>query len=130
MEHDVTFLGKQDHVERLFPQAKVLLMPSDHEAFGLAALEGMACGVVPVATQVGGVAELITAGVDGFLEPVGDVESQAGRVIQLLTSDSLFTRMSEAARTTAVTCFDTSAIIPRYEALYAQVLQGDQTKSH
>lgn len=122
VQHDITFLGKQDHVERLFPQAKVLLMPSEHEAFGLAALEGMACGVVPVATQVGGVAELITAGVDGFLEPVGDVERQAARVIQVLTSESLFQRMSEAARTTAVTCFDTSAVIPKYEALYAEVL--------
>ncbi|MDX1982916.1 MAG: N-acetyl-alpha-D-glucosaminyl L-malate synthase BshA [Bryobacteraceae bacterium] len=127
IEPYVTFLGKQDHVERLFPQAKVLLMPSEHEAFGLAALEAMACGVVPVATQCGGVPELITAGVDGFLEPVGDVESQAGRVIQLLTSPSLTDRMSEAARTTAVTCFDTSRIIPQYEALYERVLKETRT---
>ncbi len=42
----VTFLGKQDHVERLIPQAHVLLMPSEMESFGLAALEAMACGVV------------------------------------------------------------------------------------
>src|ERR1700752_2169545 len=94
----VTFLGKQDHVERLFPQADVLLMPSDHEAFGLAALEAMACGLVPVATRVGGVPELISHGEDGFLEPVGDLEAQARRVVELFRDEALYTRMSLAAR--------------------------------
>jgi len=45
VETAVTFPGQQDHVERLFPKAQVLLMPSETEAFGLAALEAMACGV-------------------------------------------------------------------------------------
>ncbi len=71
MEDHVTFMGKQDHVERIFPQAHVLLMPSELESFGLAALEAMACGVPPVATRVGGVPELIDDGITGFLEPVG-----------------------------------------------------------
>src|SRR6185295_1368288 len=64
-ERHVTFLGKQDHVERLIPNADVLLLPSELEAFGLAALEAMACGVPPVATNAGGVPELIRTGVDG-----------------------------------------------------------------
>src|SRR3984885_6722814 len=87
-EH-VTFLGKQDHVERLIPQAHVLLMPSEMESFGLAALEAMACGVVPVGTAVGGVPELITHGVDGFTEAVGDIVGQSGRVIELLRNEEL-----------------------------------------
>src|SRR6185436_6510875 len=52
VDQHVTFLGKQNHVERLLPQAHVLLMPSEMESFGLAALEAMACGVPPVATRV------------------------------------------------------------------------------
>jgi N-acetyl-alpha-D-glucosaminyl L-malate synthase BshA len=67
VEKHVSFLGKQSHVERLIPLAHVLLMPSELESFGLVALEAMACGVVPVATNVGGVAELITDREDGFL---------------------------------------------------------------
>ena len=86
----MTFLGKQDHVERLIPKHHVLLMPSEMEAFGLAALEAMACGVPPVATRVGGVPELIDDGVDGFLEPVGDIAAQAARVVSLLTDDALY----------------------------------------
>src|ERR1022692_1897106 len=66
VEQNVTFLGRQNHVERLLPQAHALLMPSELEGFGLAALEAMACGVPPVATNVGGVPELVTHGVDGY----------------------------------------------------------------
>ena len=78
VDRHVSFLGKQNHVERLIPLAHVLLMPSELESFGLVALEAMACGVVPVATRVGGVPELITDGEDGFLEAVGDIAAQAG----------------------------------------------------
>lgn len=120
----VTFLGKQDHVERLFPRAHVLLMPSELEAFGLAALEGMACGVPPVATLCGGVPELIRDGVTGFLEPVGDVEAQARRVVRLVTDEGLHERMSAAARQDAVTRFGTELVIPKYEAHYERVLAG------
>jgi N-acetyl-alpha-D-glucosaminyl L-malate synthase BshA len=122
VDRQVTFMGKQDHVERIFPQMHVLLMPSEMESFGLAALEGMACGVPPVATRVGGVPELITHGVDGFLESVGDVAAQAGRVVELLTNSDLYQKMSQAARQTAVDRFATSLIIPQYEAYYKLVL--------
>jgi N-acetyl-alpha-D-glucosaminyl L-malate synthase BshA len=118
----VTFLGKRDHVERLIPLAHVLLMPSEMESFGLAALEGMACGVPPVATRVGGVPELITHGVDGFLEAVGDVGAQARRVLELLSDGDVFAEMAAAARHTALTRFCTDEIIPQYERLYRDLL--------
>jgi len=124
VEKHVTFMGKQDHVERIFPQMHVLLMPSEMESFGLAALEGMACGVPPVATRVGGVPELVTHGLDGFLEPVGDIPAQAARVTELLTNDDLHRKMTEAARRTAVERFATSLIIPQYEDYYRQILAG------
>jgi N-acetyl-alpha-D-glucosaminyl L-malate synthase BshA len=123
---DVHFLGKQDHVERLIPKAHVLLLPSELESFGLAALEAMACGVVPVATNAGGIPELIRPGIDGFVEPVGDIQAQSSRVIQLLTDDSLHAQMAAAARESAVTRFASSSIIPQYESYYDSVLQQPQ----
>jgi len=122
ISRDVIFLGKQDRVQEKLGIADLFLLPSDLESFGLAALEAMACGVVPVATQTGGVGELITPGVDGFLEPVGDVAAQAARVIALLTDDSLLDRMALAARRTAEERFDTSRIIPQYERYYEELL--------
>jgi N-acetyl-alpha-D-glucosaminyl L-malate synthase BshA len=124
VEQHVSFLGKQNHVERLIPLAHVLLMPSELESFGLVALEAMACGVVPVATRVGGVPELITDGEDGFLEPVGDVTSQAARTVRLLTDEDLHYRMRKAGRWNASERFCTDRIIPQYEKYYEDVVRG------
>ena len=124
VERHVSFLGKQNHVERLLPLAHVLLMPSEMESFGLAALEGMACGVVPVATQVGGVPELITDGEDGYLEAVGDIQAQAARVVALLTDEELHYRMSKAGRWKAGERFCAEKVIPQYEQYYRDVLEG------
>ena len=121
VDRDVRFLGKQDHMERLIPRMHALHLPSEMEAFGLAALEAMACGVPPVATRTGGVPDLITHGVDGFTEPVGDTDAQAGRLIQLLTDPKLHREMAGQARKTAQTRFSTDLIIPQYEAYYEQV---------
>ncbi len=75
-----------------------------------------------MATAVGGVPELITHEVDGFTEAVGDIAAQSARVVQLLQIPELHTRMSAAARQTALTRFCTSKIIPQYERLYQDVL--------
>ena len=122
---DVEFLGKQNGVERLIRLAHVLLMPSEMESFGLAALEAMACGVPAVGTRVGGVPELITDGEDGYLESVGDVEGQSARVVQLLTDDALHARMAAAARKTASTRFCTDKIIPQYLEYYEAILNRE-----
>lgn len=121
LERHVSFLGKQNHVEQLIPRADVLLLPSELEAFGLVALEAMACGVPPVATRVGGLPELVTHGVDGFLEEAGDIEAQAARVTALLTDEALYEEISVAARETAASRFSSSLIIPEYERYYEEV---------
>jgi len=123
----VTFLGKQDHVERIIPQAHVLLMPSELESFGLVALEAMACGVVPVATRVGGVPELITDGEDGYLEAPGDIAAQAARAVALLTDDTLHYRMAMTGRWNASERFCSEKIIPQYEQYYEDVVKGRES---
>ncbi len=119
----IKFLGKQDNIERLLPQADILLLPSEHEAFGLAALEAMACGVVPVATQTGGVSELVTHTQDGYLEPVGGIPAQSARVIDLLSNPDLRHSLATAARQTASRRFCTDLIIPQYESYYREVIE-------
>ena len=118
----VSFLGKQNHVERLIPLAHVLLMPSEMESFGLVALEAMSCGVAPVATYVGGVPELIINGENGFMEPVGDIAAQASRTVELLTDDAVHQRITTAGRQRALDVFCTERIIPQYERYYQNVM--------
>jgi L-malate glycosyltransferase len=122
VDRHVTFLGKQNHVERIIPLAHALLMPSELEGFGLVALEAMACGVVPVATGTGGTPELITHGEDGFLEAPGDVAAQAARVVSLLTDDALQYRMAKTGRWNAAERFCAEKIIGQYESYYREVI--------
>jgi N-acetyl-alpha-D-glucosaminyl L-malate synthase BshA len=124
VDEHVRFLGKQDHMERLIPRMHALHLPSETEAFGLAALEAMACGVPPVATLTGGVPDLITQAVDGYMEPVGDTDAQADKLISLLTDAPLHDRMAAAARLTALSRFCTDLLITKYEAYYAKVCQS------
>jgi L-malate glycosyltransferase len=124
IERHVSFLGKQNHVERLIPLAHVLLMPSEMESFGLVALEAMACGVAPVATGVGGVPEVIIDGESGFMEAVGDVPAQAQRVISLLMNDSLHRTVTGAGRARAMERFSTEKIIPQYEQYYEEIVRA------
>src|SRR5690242_13582575 len=124
VDRHVSFPGKQSHVERLIPLAHVLLMPSELESFGLVALEAMACGVVPVATRVGGVPELITHAEDGFLEAPGDIAAQSARVVALLTDDDLQYRMAKTGRWNAAERYCPDKIIPAYEKYYRDVVNG------
>ncbi len=120
----VKFLGKRNDVPALLREADVLLMPSEMESFGLAALEGMSSGVVPLGTTVGGVPELITHGQDGFLTAVGDVEAMAVHAADLLGDLDRCRAMGRAARRTAEERFSTELIIPKYEAMYRRVVEG------
>jgi N-acetyl-alpha-D-glucosaminyl L-malate synthase BshA len=122
IQHDVFFLGKQDNVHTKLALADVMLLPSELESFGLAALEGMACKVVPIATNVGGVPEVIEHGRSGYLAKVGDVESMAGYAIDLLGDDAALAGMAQACRDVASARFCTTKIIPQYEEFYRRVL--------
>ncbi|MGB9073004.1 MAG: N-acetyl-alpha-D-glucosaminyl L-malate synthase BshA [Terriglobales bacterium] len=121
-EH-VLFLGKQDRVQEKLGISDVMLMPSELESFGLAALEAMACEVVPIATRTGGVPEVVEHGVSGFLADVGDIETMAGYAIGLLSDESALREMGKRARAAARAKFCSSKIIPRYENFYRQVLE-------
>jgi len=120
---DVIFLGKQNQVQTLLNCADVLLLPSEIESFGLAALEAMACGVPVVASRVGGVPEVIDDGVEGYLVPSHDVETMAERALAILTDADRREQMGRAARKRASTQFCSDKIIPLYEALYRRVLE-------
>jgi L-malate glycosyltransferase len=121
--HDrIHFLGKQDRVSELLPLADLMLMPSEMESFGLAALEAMACETPAIATRVGGVAELITDGADGLLFPVGDVDAMAAASIALLNDPERHLAMRKTARKTAQDRFCSTRILPRYVKFYESLL--------
>ena len=128
MAHDlgihgrIHFLGKQERVNELLPLADLMLMPSELESFGLAALEAMACKVPAIATRVGGVPELIDDGLNGLLYSVGDVEGMAEGAIGLLKDRDRLGEMRDAARRTAQKRFCSTLVLPQYVKYYESVL--------
>jgi glycosyltransferase involved in cell wall biosynthesis len=101
----------------------VLLLPSEQESFGLAALEAMACEVPVIASRVGGIPEVVTDGETGFLSEVGDVEKMGNDAARLLTDPTLRREMGKRARESAVTRYRTDIIIPKYIEFYERVLK-------
>lgn len=116
LESDVRFLGKVDPVADIMRAADLFLLPSSSESFGLSALEAMACGVPVVASDVGGLHEVIQDGVHGALTPVGDIEGMAHRALELLEEERWQqTRERAIARARD---FAAEKVVPRYEAVY------------
>lgn len=118
----IHFMGKQDRVNELLPLADLMVMPSELESFGLAALEGMACKVPAIATRVGGVPELIDDGVSGLLYQVGDVDGMAAGAVALLKDRERLEIMRDEARKTARTRFCSTLVLPLYVQYYEHVL--------
>jgi N-acetyl-alpha-D-glucosaminyl L-malate synthase BshA len=118
----VHFMGKQERVNELLPLADLMVMPSELESFGLAALEAMACKVPSIATRVGGVPELIDDGVTGLLYPVGAVDEMAAGAVSLLRDRDRLDAMRDAGRKTAQKRFCSSLVVPQYVRYYQQVL--------
>jgi N-acetyl-alpha-D-glucosaminyl L-malate synthase BshA len=122
LRRHVIFAGKQDRVHEKLAMADMMLLPSEMESFGLAALEAMACEVVPVATRVGGVVEVIDHGETGFLAEVGDVETMANYAIETLGDEARLRAMGKEARKRARARFCSENIIPQYERFYRSIL--------
>ena len=120
----VETLGAQEDVIPLLSAADLFLLPSAQESFGLAALEAMACEVPVVASNVGGLPEVISNGVSGFLRDPGDLDGMAGDAIALLTDPVLHRTIADAARARVRDEFCVDRVVPMYERYYERVLAG------
>ncbi|HEV2490800.1 MAG TPA: N-acetyl-alpha-D-glucosaminyl L-malate synthase BshA [Candidatus Acidoferrales bacterium] len=121
---DVFFVGKQANIQEFLGLADLFLLPSDLESFGLAALEAMACEVPVVATNVGGVPEVVTHGVDGYLVAPRDVTAAAKYAIEILSRSDRGREMGQVARANARKKFCSNDVIPLYEAYYRRILEA------
>ena len=122
VEDKISFVGKQPNIVDYLSASDVLLLPSEQESFGLAALEAMACEVPVVASRVGGLPEVVTDGETGFLSEVGDVDKMAEDAGRLLSDSELRRKMGKGARESAISRYRTDIVIPKYIDYYNRVL--------
>lgn len=119
----VELIGEAQDVIALLSVSDLFLLPSLQESFGLSALEAMACGVPVVVSNVGGLPEVVTDGVTGFLHPPDAVDRMAESAVRILSDPGLHARMAAEAVRLAVERFSANRIVPQYEALYERTLK-------
>jgi len=120
------FLGFREDVCELLRVSDVCVLPSHIEGLGLVVLEAQATGCQVVASDTGGVPELIEHGVTGLLFPVGDVDRLAGAITSVLRDGDLRSRLSTNARQRVV---DHSTLARQADAEVA-VLRGVVGQRH
>ena len=121
LRKDVRFLGKVENVGDVLRGSDLFLLPSATESFGLAALEAMACALPVIASDAGGIPEVVQNGETGYLAPPGDVPAMVARAVQVLQGPAENERLKRNAAARALD-FSAERIVPRYEKLYEEVL--------
>jgi len=118
----VRFLGFRDDVPALMRGASVFLFPSESEGLGSAALQAMAAGLPVVATESGGIRDIVKHGETGFLFAKRDVASMADAVVKLLREPDLAAEMGANARRKAAD-FSFERCCALHEELYGELLR-------
>ena len=121
---NVVFVGNVKNPMELLSAADVMLLPSESESFGLAALEAMACGVPVISSNAGGLPELNRHGVSGLMSDVGDVNEMAKQVLYLIESPDRLNKFKRQAKERSES-FSLKTVLPQYEAIYANVLSHE-----
>jgi N-acetyl-alpha-D-glucosaminyl L-malate synthase BshA len=121
LRKDVRFLGKVENVGDVLRGADLFLLPSATESFGLAALEAMACAVPVIASDAGGIPEVVRNGETGYLAPPGDVAAMSERALHALQDAGDLERLRRNAAARALE-FSADRVVPLYETLYEEVL--------
>ena len=122
----VTWLGLRDDVPALLSEADVLVVPSRWEGFGLVALEGMAAGVPVIASDVGGLGQLV--GDAGVLVPPGDEQALRAAMERVLGDRALREDLSRRGRQRAAG-FSSSSTFSGWAAAYARLMVQGPTEA-
>jgi len=120
---NITFIDSTLELPPYLAAADIMLMPSQSESFGLAALEAMACGTPVVASAIGGLPEVIDDGVDGLLLPPEDTDGMAEAALALLNDRPRLERMSQSAAEKPRARFPRDEQVDKYLQAYSRARQ-------
>ncbi|MFC1729883.1 N-acetyl-alpha-D-glucosaminyl L-malate synthase BshA [candidate division KSB1 bacterium] len=116
------FMGKQSNINDYLSIADLLICASETESFGMSVLEAISCGVPVIASNVGGIPEIISHGSEGFLVDKADLQGFTDAGIEILHNPELQRKMRSAGIDRARKYFDAGIIIPQYESFYRSLL--------
>ncbi|MBD3349138.1 MAG: glycosyltransferase [Candidatus Eisenbacteria bacterium] len=121
----VTMVGSRDDVPSVLSAVDVLLVPSESETGGLTSMEAGAASTPVVATNVGGLPEVVRSGETGLLVPPRDERALAEAAVRILTDVGLSRRMGRAGRELAERDFSRERLVEDVISLYGRVLGAE-----
>ena len=125
LQDHVVFMGNSNDVIRVLCMSDLFFLLSEHESFGLAALEAMAAKTPVISSNAGGIPEVVEHGFNGFVSNIGDVDDMAKNALTLLNDPQLLERFKVQAFESAQK-FDIHKVLPLYESLYERVMLSPQ----
>ena len=119
LESIVHFTGSQSDVASVLRSSNLLVLNAKVEPFGLVLVEAMASGTAVLATRVGGIPEIVSDNVTGFLVEPGQPEQMAARMVEIISDLERVRRVARMARERACTQFS----VERYSAEYNEIVR-------
>lgn len=124
LDGKIIFAGQQTDVVDYYKMSDCFMLLSEQESFGLALLEAMNCGSVPVGSSAGGIGEVIRHGETGYIVETGDYRGAAGHLVRLLTDSDHYAELKENMLDDIARRFKSESIIDQYENLYFSLKEG------
>ena len=121
IDEKVLFVGNSHEVDKILCFSDLFILPSEHESFGLVALEAMVCGVPVISSNAGGLPEVNIHGESGYLSNVGNVDEMAKNALKILVNSDTHQLFKRKAKENAQR-FETKLIVPLYEDIYKKSL--------
>ena len=121
IDEKVLFVGNSHEVDKILCFSDLFILPSEHESFGLVALEAMVCGVPVISSNAGGLPEVNIHGESGYLSDVGNVDEMAENALKILENNGTHQLFKRKAKENAQR-FETKLIVPLYEEIYKKSL--------
>lgn len=128
LDDRVHFIGQVSDITDYYKLADIFLLLSAKESFGLAMLEAMYCGAIPIGSTAGGISEVIQDNETGYTVEIGDYKTAAARIVQLLTHEDQFKTMQGAMLKDIEERFNMEEIVDQYENLYEHLISGDENE--
>jgi glycosyltransferase involved in cell wall biosynthesis len=124
LAHSVYFAGAVQNVHAYLQAADVFVLPTENEAFGIALIEAMACGLPVIATPVGGGKDILKHQHNGLVVEAGEFQQLYDALNQLLAYSTDSRRLGQAACQTVQNCYATETILKAYIQLFRRVVGG------
>ena len=122
--HAVGHVEDEAWITAAYREARLTVLPSEYEAFGLVLLESLAQGTPVVASRVGGIPEVIEDGRSGLLVPPRSPADLAKAIARVWNDPALARRLGEYGRTEVVPRFTWEALADHLDSLYRRLVPG------